>query len=326
MELTLSQITQNIDGLFDAIQHVIQGKQPIKLISPVALQNILRNVTLKLPEDYELIAGTSLENMHLYYDFAEVSVVANVHCLNLILSVPLKPENRQFTLFKTITLQIRISSDKYVQYLLDYTYLGLQHSQQAYILLTETGFNRCKKNTLTVCPADIAVYQAQALTCEISLYFQKSDNQHLCRRQLLLNHDTPFLHRHGAICLFHFPTRHQITLHCPGIDNRMPRNLFLEATGLLHNATTCHVTSSEIQLLPELHGVTGVKIDSPQLMIPDTVSNATELEIQQLKDITPAEIQKPDEIRSRFAAPRRTYGRQAAPPEAIPSARCRPAT
>ena len=115
--------------LFDAIQ----GKLPIKFISPIALQNILRNVTSKLPEGYELNAGTSLENMHLYYDLAEVSVVANAHCLHLILSIPLKPANRHFTLFKIITLPIPISADKYVQYSLDYTYFGLQPSQQAYI-------------------------------------------------------------------------------------------------------------------------------------------------------------------------------------------------
>ena len=93
----------------------------------------------------------------------------------------------------------------------------------------------------------------------------------------------------------------------PGIDNGMPRNLFLEATGLLHNATTSYVTSSDIQLLPELHGVQRVELGTPQLILPDTIPIATEHEVQQLLDIAPAEIQKLDELRSRLAAPRRTY-------------------
>jgi hypothetical protein len=251
MELTLLQLSQHIDDLFDAIQ----GKLPIKLISPIALQSILRNVTLKLPKGYELIAGTSLDNIHLYYDLTIFSVVANAHSINLLLNVPLKPANRHFTLFKIIALPICISSDKYVQYVIDHSYLGVQHSQQAYILLSEMDFNRCKKSSFTIYPADIALYQAQALMCEFSLYFQKADTYHLCRRQLL-NQNAPFLHRHGSIWVFHFATRIRLTLHCPGVDNRMPRNLFLEATGLLHNATTCHVTSTDIQLLPELHGTT----------------------------------------------------------------------
>jgi hypothetical protein len=166
MKLTLLQLSQHIDDLFDAIQYAIQGKLPIKLISPLALQSILRNVTLELSEGYELIAGTSLDNIHLYYDLTRVSVVFNAHSISLVLNVPLKPANRHFTLFKIIALPIRISSDKYFQYVIDHSYLGVQHSQQAYVLLTETDFNR-KKSSFTVCPADIAVYQAQALMCDL---------------------------------------------------------------------------------------------------------------------------------------------------------------
>jgi hypothetical protein len=66
MELTLIQLSQQIDDLFDAIQYAVQGKLPVKLISLVALQNILRNVTLTLPESYELIVGENSDSIHLY--------------------------------------------------------------------------------------------------------------------------------------------------------------------------------------------------------------------------------------------------------------------
>jgi hypothetical protein len=55
MERTLIQLSQQIDDLFDAIQCAMRGKLSVKRISPVALQNILRNVTLTLPESYEII-------------------------------------------------------------------------------------------------------------------------------------------------------------------------------------------------------------------------------------------------------------------------------
>ena len=123
--------------------------------------------------------------MHLYYELTTVSVVANAHNINLILNIPLKPANRDFTLFRIIALPVRVSYDKFVHYSVDYSYIGLQHGQQAYILLTETDFNRCKKGTFTICSADIAVYNEQALKCEISLYSQAKDTHHLCRRKLL---------------------------------------------------------------------------------------------------------------------------------------------
>ena len=62
------QLIQQIDELFDAVQYAILGKLPIKLVNPLELQNILRSVTLQLPEIYELVAGSNKENIHLYYE------------------------------------------------------------------------------------------------------------------------------------------------------------------------------------------------------------------------------------------------------------------
>jgi hypothetical protein len=121
MELSLLQITQQIDDLFDAVQYAMFGKLPVKLISPITLQNILRNVTLTLPEGHELVVGTNVENIHLYYDLVEVAVMADVHRIHLILNVPLKNANRNFTLFEIVaflseyclidSLNIRLNSN-----------------------------------------------------------------------------------------------------------------------------------------------------------------------------------------------------------------------
>ena len=71
---------QQIDDLFNIIQCAMHGRLSIKLVNPTVLESILKNVTLRLPEGYELIAGTNIENIHLYYDLTAVSIVANTHC------------------------------------------------------------------------------------------------------------------------------------------------------------------------------------------------------------------------------------------------------
>ena len=119
-----------------------------------------------------------------------MSVVANAHNINLILNIPLKPTNCYFAWFRIITLPVRVPSDKFVQYSGDYSYIGLQHSLQAYILLTETDFNRCKKGTLTMCLADIAVSNEQELKCEISLYSQAKDTHPLSPKTSVQPPDT----------------------------------------------------------------------------------------------------------------------------------------
>jgi hypothetical protein len=68
LKLALLQLTWEIDDLFDTVQCVIHGKLPVNFVTPTVLQNVLNNVTLRLPEGYELRTGTSLEDMHLYYE------------------------------------------------------------------------------------------------------------------------------------------------------------------------------------------------------------------------------------------------------------------
>jgi hypothetical protein len=46
LEFTLFHLVQQVDELFNIIQCAMHGRLSIKLVSPTALQSILRNVTL----------------------------------------------------------------------------------------------------------------------------------------------------------------------------------------------------------------------------------------------------------------------------------------
>jgi hypothetical protein len=131
LEFSLLQLTQETDKLFNSLQSAIQGKLSIELVNPIFFQDILRNVSLHLPEGYELVAGTSSENTHLCYELTEISVVANAHFSHLVLNIPLQTAYRHFTLFRIITFPVRVTSDKFVRYSVEFTYFGLQRSQQA---------------------------------------------------------------------------------------------------------------------------------------------------------------------------------------------------
>jgi len=162
MEFTLLQLTQQLDEIFYAIQLAISGSLSIKLISLSSLQSILRNVTLHLSEGYELIAGTRTEDIHQYY---KVSIVANFHCIKLIIHIPLKYADHSFTLYKIFILPERISPDKFVQYAIDYPYLAIQVSQHGYIPFTEKDYSKCVTSSITVCPLDSAIFNTQTCLC-----------------------------------------------------------------------------------------------------------------------------------------------------------------
>ena len=137
LEFVLLQLTEQIDEFVATVQYVLQGKSPINFIGPATLYNILRNVSLHIPENYEWIAGNKMENIHSYFDLAEVTAVGDIHCIKLIVNIALKTANRHFVPHKTIALPTRISGDECVKYVFDYPCFGLDKNQQDYILLTE---------------------------------------------------------------------------------------------------------------------------------------------------------------------------------------------
>ena len=234
-------------------------------------------------------------------------MVANAHCIHLILNVPLQSADRHYTLFRIITLPIRVTSDKFIQYFVDYTYIGIQHNEQNYLLLTEASFSRCNKGSIVTCKADIAVFDSQTNTCESSFFFKAENTHQLCRRKLLVHHNTPSLQRYGAIWVYQFATQHRVTLHCEKANAQLPRTLTLEGTGLLQNLTGCHITSPELHTFPEIHGTTDARIEPPTIYLPDNISVLNDHELQQIRDMPLPNLQRLNDIYSRVTTSQHTY-------------------
>jgi hypothetical protein len=197
LEFTILRITQ-LDELINAVQHATSGKLPMTLFNPVTLHSILKNISLRLPDGYELVAGTKLENIHLYYDCIRTAIIGDPHHIKIILSVPLKTVNRHFLLYKILALPARISNSTFIQYLPDFLYFGINHIHRNSILFTEVEFSYCTHGSIAVCPANKAIYSTRMITCETSLFFQKTDSLELRRRRLLLHHTTPLLQRYDT--------------------------------------------------------------------------------------------------------------------------------
>ena len=169
LEFALLRLIQHLNELFEVVQCMIQGK-PVKLINPTTLHNILRNVSLNLPDGYELILGTQMYNVYSYYDLISITLVGDIHSVKIILNVPLKTVNRHFVLYKVIVLPKRVYGDKFVTYSFEHSYLGIDDKRHDFILLTQADLSRCIVNRITTCPANIAVYTAQKMTCLSSIY------------------------------------------------------------------------------------------------------------------------------------------------------------
>jgi hypothetical protein len=179
------QLIQQTDDLFIAIQCAIQGNISVKLVDSATLQSILRNVTLHLPDGYELIVGTRTENVHRYYQIAKVSVLTTAPCIKLTKH---SAESCQSTLhfIQNNYLDRAYNFRQVFQYSVNYpyVYLGVQTSQRDYIQFSEADLSRCSKSYVIVWPANIAVCGEQRPTCKFSVYFQTVSYNQLCKREL----------------------------------------------------------------------------------------------------------------------------------------------
>jgi hypothetical protein len=204
LEFALLHLIQQLDELITTVQFVSQGHWSINFVNPTVLLGILKNVSLQLPSNHTLIAVIRSENIHMYYELIKVSIIATPHNLKLLLNVPLKTPDLRFTIFKIITLPERTSSGKFVQYFVDYAYFGLNDHQRDYFLSTEAQYDDCAKSCIVICPANTVIFNSQTLTYEASLFFQNTNSAHLCKRKILLRHQTPTLLRHAGLWIYFY--------------------------------------------------------------------------------------------------------------------------
>jgi hypothetical protein len=103
IEFALLELTQQVEMLI-AVQHILLGKLPITIVKPKILHNILRNISLCLPENYELAAGTRFDSIYSCYDLIKIAMVGSLHNVKLIMYVPIKTANQHFTVYRKIGL------------------------------------------------------------------------------------------------------------------------------------------------------------------------------------------------------------------------------
>jgi hypothetical protein len=55
--------------------------------------------------------------------------------------------------------------------------------------MTESDIRACKVGSITICPANTAIMDAQ-ITCESELFFQRATKERTCQRKLMVHYDT----------------------------------------------------------------------------------------------------------------------------------------
>jgi hypothetical protein len=253
-EILLLQI--QVRELLDGVESSLNGKLSLNLIPPEVLMRILKNVTFFLPDGYNLFAGLQINDTYFYYEYSKVTVVASHHNLRLIISIPLKTFDRDYTLYRLITLPFKIAElNKYVQLVTEYPYLILDDSKQRFLRWTEADLAQCGGKNFAICAADSAVLMLSStiLTCESSMFFffQKYEARILCGRRAMPSHFSPILIRNQRDWIYSLGDQQQhVNFKCLVNNTWVTSSLILQGNGVLHNASVCYIVGREFQLYP----------------------------------------------------------------------------
>jgi hypothetical protein len=179
------------------------------------------------------------------------------------------------------------------------------HGQRDYILLTEAELRLCTGDTLTVCPANMAIYDVRTKTCESSLIFQAPDSHSVCRKRVLIAYDTPNLQRHGDTWVYSLPTPQLVTLRCWKNVVWTRRTVSLYGIGLVANAAGCSISAGALHTFPELQGTSQAKLDAPRFHLSDKFHGDAKVQPSVAAE-SPAELTQLDDVISQLQAHRQT--------------------
>jgi hypothetical protein len=195
----------------------------------------------------------------------------------------------------------------FLTYQLDYCYFELAIDQRGYTLLTEADLLHCTASSITICPSRVPLYPTQVLTCEASLFFQSPHSYSLCRKSLLLHHQTPTLQHHRSKWVYHFPEQRQATIRCPQENGCISHAVTLWGSGIIYNASVCHIAFQEIKTLTVLSKSVELHLDAPYLYFPDKVSVVTNQEVSRIEAAMPSEATDLDHLKARLVTPRQSF-------------------
>jgi hypothetical protein len=210
LEFPLIQAEIHIDEMMTALQAIMIGKIPVNLITPRVLQNIIKNVSLSLPDDYDLVAGSEFGQMTWYYELIQVNIMTSSRGFIMILSTLLKDEHRRFETYKIHSCFSKLSKQTFVRYNIAYDYFAMNVPQRTHFTMTEAELLRCKGHGNKVCQSNHPVYSKEEKTCPSSLYLQLDNIRAVCSRQITTVTPPVTFERHGSALVYNLLTPQQV--------------------------------------------------------------------------------------------------------------------
>jgi uncharacterized protein YoxC len=274
LEFFCLQLEQDFINIRQGLDVTSTGKLSAGLLPPHNLSQILQQVTLRLPNDATLIAGTDLEDMFIYYEVARVHAYATSSDIRLVIRFPLRGTDRVMSLYRTEPLPVyEALLGTQVQIAPETMYMAVSESRQYYSLLTSADLQKCQQGLFTICESEFPLYHKSTPSCSGALYFGKHDLAHEhCNKVILRKHFKPvWIHYKGTprFWIYSLPMSIKITKTCRRNGTIESVDLKNEGAGILYEEENCHIFSERFLLLSTASGYTNFALTRGQVVVPE---------------------------------------------------------
>lgn len=265
--------------LVNALLTTNNGKIDPSLLKPGNFLKILKNVQLNMPLEYQFVAPATLENLHIFYDVGKSSAYLIGHSVRLYVEIPLKAQEREFTIYRSIPIPIPIVQNNLrMKMKTDNSYLALSKNKNLHFEMNAADYAACRGQFIKICPYNLPIYRRHNTnTCLFANYVGDHImiKQH-CEIIISKRTNAEWIKVDDSETWVHDLEKEDLNLICA---DEAPRHITVQGTGTLNIPRSCEVHGKNYLLIQnvvgksDVHNLTLGILDTDMLTFLESIAN-----------------------------------------------------
>lgn len=277
----VNNMKQTAKVLVNALLTTNNGKIDPNLLKPGHFLKVLQNVQQNIPADFQFITPVLLENLHVFYDVGKSSAFLVDHTIRLFVEIPLKAQEREFTIYKAIPIPIPIvQNNMRMKMKTDATYLALSKNKNLHFEMTMIDFSACRGQFIKICPFNAPIYRRHNInTCLYANYVGDHDKiKENCEIIISKRTNAEWIKIDNGQTWVYDLEHENLNLICTDVESS---HIAVQGTGSLNIPKSCEVHGEDYLLIQnivgesELHPLTLGILDSVMLSFLESLANFT---------------------------------------------------
>lgn len=278
---SVNRIKQTSKILVNALLTTNNGKIDPNLIKPGHFLKVLKNVQSNMPAEFLFITPVLLENLHVFYDIGKSSAYLVDHTIRLFIEIPLKAQEREFTIYKALPIPIPIvQNNMRMKMKTEASYLALSKNKNLHFEMNLIDFSACRGQFIKICPFNAPIYRRHNVnTCLYANYIGDHEKiKELCEIIISKRNNAEWIKIDNGETWVYDLEQEDLNLVC---TNEESKHISVQGTGSLNIPKSCEVHGKDYLLIQNIVGESNLHpftlgiLDNEMLSFLESLANFT---------------------------------------------------